>query len=136
MALLEISGTDRTEKVIIDSEEYSLTSFDDFSPSDQFHLKKIGARIAKLAEKEDPSNEEIAEIEKASNVLFEKVAGNIPEDVRKKLKPGAQQRIVTAFFLALAAEVAQESAERRSPSGPETQSPSLSDSTEEAPSTG
>ncbi len=138
MALLNItiSETDRTETVIINDTEYRLTGFDDFSPSDQFRLKKIGTRISELAEKDDISDEEIAEIQTASDVLFQRVAGEIPDEIREKLKPGARQRITTAFFLALAEEVARDSTALRSQSGQETQSPSSSDSTEEAPSTG
>ncbi len=136
MALLTISGTDRTETVIIDDKEYSLTCFDDFSPSDQFHMKKIGTRIVALVDIDDPTEEEITEIQDASDGLFERVAGEIPDEVRKKLKPGARQRIVTAFFLALARETGREAAELSSQSGQGKRSPSSSDSTEEAPSTG
>ena len=136
MALLNVTETEKTETVIIDDTEYSLTSFDDFSPADGFRLKKTSARIAVLAEKDDPSEEEINEVEASTEEMFLKVAGDIPEEVRKKLKPGARQRIITAFFLAFAEEVAPKSTELRSQSGPEKQSPNSSDSTEEAPATG
>ncbi len=136
MALLNISETEKIETVIIDEKEYNLASFDDFSPADGFRLKKTAARIAVLAEKDDPSDKDIAEVKALTDEMFLEVAGDIPEETRKKLKPGARQRIVTAFFLAFAKEIAPKSTELRSPSGQEKQSPGSSDSTEGAPSTG
>lgn len=136
MALLNITENDRTETVIIDGTEYPLASFDDFSPADQFRMKKIGTRIVALVDIDNPTDGEINEIQDASDGLFERVAGEIPDEVRKKLKPGARQRIVTAFFLALARETGREAAELSSQSGQGKRSPSSSDSTEEAPSTG
>ena len=136
MVLLNITENDRTETVIIDGTEYSLTSFDDFSPTEQFRFKAVGARMVSLAEKDNPSKEEIAKVENDTDEMFQRIAGDIPEGVCKKLKPGARQRIITAFFLALGESVALESTELRSPSGQKKHFPSSSDSTEEAPATG
>ena len=130
--LLTITENDRTETIVIDGAEYHLASFDDFSPVDQFYFKKTGSRLSKLSEKDDATEKEIAEVETLSEEIFQKVAGNIPEEVQKKLKPGAKQRIVNAYFLAFAGEV-QETTEPRSQNGQPKQSPDSSGSTGEAP---
>ncbi len=101
MALLKLKTEGTTIPVEIDGVEYRLAPFEGFSVTDQHQFKKDGKRIGALTKKDDPSDEEIAQLESITENWFSQVVGEIPEDVQKKLMPGLRQEIVGAYFLEL-----------------------------------
>jgi len=100
MALMDLKTDGSAETVKIDDEEYTLQDFDDFTPLDQHALARQGRRITSLFDKEILKEPETQELEALANSIFNRIAGTIPDLVRQKLKPGAKQRIVNAYFLA------------------------------------
>ena len=106
MALIDLKTEGSAETVKIDDEEYSLHDFDEFTPLDQHDLARKGRRIVALFDKETLKEEQSRELESLANSIFSRIAGTIPEEVRQKLKPGAKQRIVNAYFLAYRGGVA------------------------------
>ncbi len=131
MALPEIKTTGNCENIKIDDVEYSLTDFDDFSPIDQINAKRQYKRISNIFEsdKSVPLVEsEIKDLDYLENELFEKVAGNIPDDVRKKIRSGQRIQIINAYFTAYAGSLGLKKEDgEKSQSGPEVFSPDSSD---------
>ncbi len=136
-ALLEIDSGGNAEIVIIDGKEYALTDFDSFSVTDQHKTQSLGKRIVKILDESELSEADAEELGKVVDDLFERIAGTIPDDVKVKLKPGARQRITSAYFLAFSgAQGAEPSEATRSEDGSATQSPDSNDSMEEKPKAG
>ena len=111
MALLDLKTEVHRETVIINGEEYALAAFDGFSITDQHQLQQdgkrlsaIGKRISDAGEEEDAdlTDAEAADLERTSDALFLRIAGDIPDDLRAKLMPMARQEITNAYFLASA----------------------------------
>ena len=111
MALLDLKTEAHKETVIIDGKEYALAAFDGFSITDQHQLQQdgkrlsaIGERISAAGEEEDAdlTDAEAADLERTSDALFQRIAGDIPDDVREKLMPMKRQQITNAYFLASA----------------------------------
>jgi len=111
MALLDLKTESHRETVIIDGEEYALAAFDGFSITDQHKLQQDGKRLSAIGERisaegkhedADLTDAEAADLEKTSDALFLRIAGDIPDLVRAKLKPMARQEITNAYFLASA----------------------------------
>lgn len=98
--LLEINTEGTSEAVIIDGEEYALTDFDSFSVLDQHDIQKLGKRVLELMKSDKLSKTGATELVSLTDDLFEKIAGDIPDEIKAKLSPGARQRITTAYFLA------------------------------------
>lgn len=137
-SLMEIHSSGNPETVIIDGETYKLTDFDDLSALDQHKLRHQGQRIVALMEKPALSGKEEKELGEIGEGLFDRIAGEIPSDVRDKLKPGARQRLVTAFFTAYARSTKGEDKETEtdSQSGQDQSSPGSNGSTEASPQDG
>ncbi len=140
MALLDLQTTGNRETIKIDDVEYHLTDFDDFSPVDQIKIARQSKRITSIFEsdKGTPLTEgEVEDLEGLQNDLFEKIAGDIPGDVRGRLFPGMRIKIINAYFLAYAATIGDKAeSEEMSQNGPQKPSLDSSDSTEETPKAG
>lgn len=140
MALLDLQTTGNRETVKIDDIEYALTDFDDFSPLEQINITRQVKRITdilKSTEDADLTDREVVDLEALTTELFERVAGEIPDDIRKKLLPAARVKVVNAYFLAFAATIGEQpKIVEALRIGPEKSSPDSSDSTEEIPKDG
>lgn len=135
-SLLEIDSGGNPETVVIDGERYTLTDFDDLSAVDQHRLKSNGNRITALMDQETLSEKEQEELNEITHSMFQRVAGSIPEDVQKKLKPGARQRLVIAFFTKYSEAMSGGVSAEASLGGPEKSSPASNGSTAESPAGG
>ncbi len=136
-ALIEIETEGATETVIIDGKEYALTDFDSFSVVDQHKIQSLGKRVLEILDEDELSESGAEELSQVVDDLFERTAGNIPPDVKAKLRPGARQRITSAYFLAFSgAQGAEPSEATPSEDGSATQSPASKDFTAEKPTTG
>ncbi len=134
-ALLTIETEGGSETVIIDGKEYALTDFDSFSVIDQHKIQSLGKRILVILGEDELSEAGAEELGQVVDDLFERIAGDIPDDVKAKLRPGARQRITSAYFLAFsgAMGVPEASEEAVSEDGSATQSPDSKDFTEGTP---
>ena len=128
-ALLTIETKGGTETVIIDGTEYTLTDFDSFSVVEQHKLQLLGKRVLEITRKDGLSETDAEELGKVVDDLFERTAGDIPKEVKAKLRPGARMRITSTYFLAFKG-VADELEATPSEDGSATQSPDSKDSTE------
>ena len=135
--LLSIDTAGNTETIIIDEQEYSLTDFDAFSVIDQHKIGALGRRILELTGKDLLTDAMASDLIDTADDLFARVSGDIPEEVKAKLKPGARMRITSAYFLAFrGARPVEPESETASENGQPESSPDSSDSTEEGPTTG
>ena len=137
-ALLEIDSGGNAEIVIIDGKEYALTDFDLFSVIDQHKIQSLGKRVLAILDEGELSETGAEELSQVVDDLFERTAGDIPDEVKAKLLPGARQRITNAYFLAFsgAMGVPEASEKAVSEDGSATQSPDSKDSTEAKPKAG
>ena len=129
-ALLTIETDGNSEQVEIDGKLYALTDFDSFSVLDQHKIQKTGRRMMELMGGDDLDERGAADLTALTNDLFERISGDIPDDVKKKLRPGARQRITNAYFLAFRGREDTE-APTLSDDGQSETSQDSSDSTEE-----
>lgn len=136
--LLTIDSAGHAETVVIDGKSYALTDYDSLGIVEAHHVRRTGERLEELAKKAtELTDEEVEEMDRISTELFNMIAGEIPEDVRAKLRYGARQRLVTRYFLAWGVAVRADSASGQEPEdGPQATSPDSSGSTEEAPTSG
>ncbi len=104
-ALLTIETKGTTEAVIIDGTEYALTDFDSFSVVEQHKISRLGKSIEAFMAADELDEKKAEQVATFTDELFDNIAGNIPDDVKKKLKPGARQRITSAYFLAFVGAV-------------------------------
>ncbi len=126
-ALLTIETEGTTEAIIIDGEEYALTDFDSFSVIEQHKISRLGKSIEAFMEADELDEKKAEQVTTFTDELFDTIAGNIPDDVKKKLKPGARQRITSAYFLAFV-DAARVPKATPSEDGSATQSPGSNDS--------
>jgi len=132
-SLLSIETAGAPEHVEIDGKLYALTDYDSFSITDAHRLQRSGVRMRELAALQEALTDAGAEeMESLADTIFDMIAGEIPDEVRAKLRFGARQRLVKHYFLAwggLAVEQPEEPAP--SENGPETTPLDSSDSMEE-----
>ena len=128
-SLLTIETEGGTETVVIDGLQYALTDFDSFSVVEQHKISRLGKSIEAFMAADELDEEKAEQVATFTDELFEKISGNIPDDVKKKLKPGARQRITSAYFLAFVGAGRTPEA-TPSEAGLATQSPDSKDSTE------
>lgn len=134
-ALLTIDTKGATETVVIDGTEYALTDFDSFSVIEQHKISRLGKSIQAMMKADELDDKSAEQVTTLTDEVFENIAGNIPDDVKEKLKPGARQRITSAYFLAFNGAAGALEA-TPSEDGSATQSPDSKDSTEGKSATG
>ena len=134
-ALLTIDTKGTTEAVIIDGKEYALTDFDSLGAIEQHKVSRLGKSIQAMMAADKFDDKKSKQVATLIDEVFENIAGNIPGDVKEKLKPGARQRITTAYFLAFNGAAGALEA-TPSEDGSATQSPDSKDSTAGKPTTG
>ena len=78
---LKTGGTHETVKV--DGTEYALTDFEDLTPLDQIKISRLGKRVLRITgsdSEDDLTDQEAKDLETLTTVVFDKIAGDIPED--------------------------------------------------------
>lgn len=133
-SLLSLATEGNPEIVEIDGREYKLTDFDSFNVVDQHGLQKLGQKLRDMSALPELTDSGVHELQNTVDELFATIAGEIPDDVRVRLRFGARLRLVNAYFLAFGAvnrAAVAPTTEENLPGGPVESSPNSSDSTEE-----